>query len=171
METLLARQNMVALHNYAYYPGDCFFDSMEWLTGVPSSFIRQIAMKKLRYNLSILHRPTMTIFANVHGNTQIPGLDVFGMEITEYTTNMGTSCRSSRYALWADLPAVQCTAEALNVVIVVHQYNADTARESTQMYQPCYDIIDIDLPKYHVLFSGPSDAGHYTPIGQQGASP
>ena len=161
MDQMLHLSGLYPVHDYGFYCGDCFFDTIEWLTGVPSHLVRLLSMKQLRHDLSILKDSALDSFGHILKNTRDPNNAIYNMNVTHYIERMSLTCRSKDpLALWADLVAVQFTCECLTNAIVKHQYDVDGKKFNTVRFTPYAVPPNTTLTEYHVLFTGPEQGGH-----------
>ena len=62
---LLNLHNLVAITNFSFVNGDCMFDAIEFLTGIPSSVIRRAAVNQLKDDVAHGDRAAVTTVRNI----------------------------------------------------------------------------------------------------------
>ena len=162
---LLARNhNLQPVHSYRFIVGDCFFDCMEYLTGVPSLIVRELAMLMWRHAMSKCTDTAVATAVHIATNQVGQGRS---MNPEDYIIQMTKSAAVG--GLWADSSAVTWAAAALNVTIHVYRLMPDNKEIEHRVYRagginggamPSAG----DITHIHLLFTGPLDAGHYTPM-------
>ena len=100
-QLLADHHNLQPVHSYRYIVGDCFFDCMEYLTGVPSLAIRELAMLMWRHAMSKSVDTAVATAVHIATNHVGQGRS---MNPEDYITQMTKSAAAG--GLWADSSAV-----------------------------------------------------------------
>ena len=153
---LLSVHNLTAVHNYAFVNGDCFFDSLEYLTGIPSQVTRRAAVKFLKLAVARGDESAIAIVRNLKDNSTVHSRGVLTFQ--QYTSLMARSAANG--GLWADATILEWTARALNIIIHTYRLTTEGAIDHTTfgLRGPPETTQDV-----HLLFTGPQTGGHYTP--------
>lgn len=153
----LSRIGLAAHHEYDYKVGDCYFDSLEYLTGVPSDTIRTLAVEELRQALkhadeTALHWLITHIPESIHN---APAVSI--RRIAEgYWATMGTPASAGDLSAWADNVIAHWAGKALTTKIQCHRWEAATGHLHSSTFGDRNSTAC-----HHVLFTGPTRAGHW----------
>ena len=157
LTSTLAQLNLAADHAYRFQTGDCYFDSLQYLTGIPSRTIRLLAVTELHDALANADTTAIS-WLNTHTPADMQGADVIRNHVNTYLQTMGNPATSGNLNAWADNAIAHWAGIALGIRIQCHTWNA-----STQMLnRNVFGARDSDH-SCNILFTGPLDAGHYTP--------
>ena len=137
---------------------------MEYLTGVPSLIVRELAMLMWRHAMSTCTDTAVATAVHIATNQVGQGRS---MNPEDYITQMTKSAAAG--GLWADSSAVTCAAAALNVTIHVYRLMPVNGKIEHRVYSAGGinggALASAGAIRHiHLLFTGPLDAGHYTPL-------
>ena len=154
--------------NFNYDIGDCFFQTIQYLTGHDSNELRSKSMSLFKQDL--ISDPTLARDRTTNPAAAISSLLTNAyrtQNLPEYLRKMSVSCRDQGQtnSLWADMNAVEWVEAYIEKKIHIFQEDPITKRIVRQIGRGALTPEEaIQDSSIKILFSGPSNAGHYEPL-------
>jgi exonuclease III len=153
---------MTAIWDYGYTAGDCLFDCLEFVLGIPSTHIREASMARLRTELALGYDEAITIAMEILRNP-ISGMNNRPHhDFSEYLTKMAISANQG--GLWANIPAVIYAGKVTNTQIFIYRRQLVNGVWKIRCQYDGYGSKHPTARKIYLLFTGPLNGGHYTPL-------
>ena len=160
----LARIGMQHVQQYRFTPGDCLFDSLEFLTGIPSLTIRQLAVSHFRSQLAQGQPNAVHFAAEIMNSPHTHGLQ--SIDMNTYFQRMSVSAADG--GMWADIPILTYAGMATNTAIHYYRLRRSALDGTTHLETSPglggYGSKAPNAPHHNLLFTGSDLSGHYTPL-------
>ena len=163
-DALLGELQMEADWTYRFLAGDCYFDSLQKLTGVPSSAIRELAVQAMMKALAGASERAVLALGDIL--TEKPAHIGDQAHIRTYLSKKGQPAIASDLETWADCNIAHWGAVALSVQVIAYRLDPSTGRLTKTWFG--YGTASIT---HHLVFTGPITEGHYTPLHRAGQAP
>jgi hypothetical protein len=171
VDQLLGEAGLQPERDFRFSVGDCFYDAISFLTRThthSNGQLEPLSMEQVRTRTagalasatrgSVMHEYRQSLQDERAGTWAQKNRRA----INKYVHAIGTPAgqQRGRLAGWADIKAVGITARALQINIYCHYADGRTA---STLLGGLSGQAGRNWPAYHVLFEGPTEAGHYMP--------